>query len=109
MSTLSRSEHKALALHRAIVARLRAAPELRQLAKARLGRLGQMNPASAPYYTQWMRLLDAPLDDLFTAMLDASEKGCALRQESPFGDVINQRERAAIYRETAARLDATRL
>ena len=94
--------------HRAIVARLRAAPELRQRAKVRLAWLAKMNPAGTPYYLQWSALLDAPGDNLFSAMLDTSDAGCALRQESPFGDIIDQRERAAIYRDAAASLDAVR-
>jgi len=107
MSTLTRGESKALALHRAIVVRLHAEPKLRQLAQQRLEWLRKKNPAGHTYYARWQSLLDGPLDKLLEMLTATSDSACALRQESPFGDVIDQRERAAIYRETVASLDAT--
>ena len=101
MAVLTRGELKALALHRSIADRLRAEPALRSQAHLRLDWLRARNPAGAWYYDEWARLLDGSLDVLLDVLVSPSERACALRQESPFVDLVNQRERARIYRAVA--------
>jgi hypothetical protein len=105
MKPLTRTEQKSLALHRSIAARLRNDPTLLVVAKQRLEWLRTKNPAAKPYYDQWADLLNGPLNALLATITSPSERACALRQENPFVDLVNQRERAKIFRETAAAID----
>lgn len=107
MATLTRGEQKALALHRTVAARLRADPSLVALVRARVRWLRARNPAGASYYDEWERLLSGPLDALLNVVVNLSERACALRQESPFVDLVDQKERARIYREVSERFDRT--
>jgi len=102
MQCLTRGEKKSLAYHEVVAARLRADPKLIEIAQQRLRWHRDSNPAGKAYYDRWERLLSGPLEVLIAAMLDPSPRGCALRQENPFVDLIDQRERAAIYRQAAA-------
>ena len=108
MATLTRGERKALALHQSIAARVSADPSLVSLALARVRWLRVRNPAGAAYYDEWERLLNGPLAALLEVAVSPSEHACALRQESPFVDVVDQRERARIYKAVSNELDRTR-
>ena len=108
MRSLTRGEQKSLALHRAVAIRLRTEPSLLAVAKQRLEWLRARNPAGARHYDEWAGLLDGPLDTLIEAMISPSEPSCALRHDNPFVDLVNQTERARIYRETVAALDHER-
>ena len=88
---MSRSERKALALHRAIAVRLSGDPSLLSRVRARVNWLRARNPPGAPYYDEWARLLDGPFGTLLDVMQSPSEQGRALRQESPFVDVVDQK------------------
>jgi hypothetical protein len=103
--TLTRGEQKALALHRAVAARLRADVSLVSLVSARLRWLRAKNPAGASYYDEWERLLGGPVDILLDLIVSPSERACALRQESPFVDLVDQKERARIYRAVSDQAD----
>lgn len=72
---------------------------------ARLEWLRVRNPAGGSYYDEWERLLTGPLDILLDALVSPSDRACALRQESPFVDLVDQRERARIFRAVADELD----
>lgn len=102
---LSRGEQKSLALHKSLAATVQADPSLLRVVKERLQWLRERNPASAPYYDRWSQLLDGELQDLLAAMTSDSERSCALRQESPFVDLVDQKERARIYRAVAEEID----
>ena len=105
MERLTRGEMKALALHTAVAERLRHEPSLVSLARERVRWLRRRNPAGSGYYNDWERLLDGPLPPLLDMMVSRSERACALRQESPFADLVDQRERARIYRLVVQELD----
>jgi hypothetical protein len=102
MPRLARTEKKALALHRWLAQRVRDNPALVFRAKERIDWLMEMNPAGMPYYRKWNVLLDGPLDVLLDVMICSSEHACALRQESPFVDLVDQRERARIFKEATS-------
>jgi hypothetical protein len=102
---LTRGERKALELHRAIAARLSRDPSLLPRVRARLDWLRARNPSGARYYDQWARLLDGPVETLLEIVQSPSERACALRQESPFVDVVDQKERARIYRAVSEQVD----
>jgi hypothetical protein len=105
VGSLRRGEHKSLALHRSLAARLREDPSLRTVVRQRLDWLRAKNPAGTPYYDEWARLIEGPLETLLGVMGSPSVHACALRQESPFVDLVDQAERARIYREVADTLD----
>lgn len=101
MEPLRRGEHKSLALHQALAARLRGDPSLRTVVRKRLDWLRAKNPPGAPYYDVWARLIEGPIETLLAVMESPSARACALRQESPFVDLVDQKERARIYRAVA--------
>ena len=105
MRGLTRGEQKSLALHRQVAARLQADPSALQLVRQRLEWLRSKNPAGGRYYDEWDQLLSGPPDDLIEILVSPSERACALRQESPFVDLVDQRERARIYRAVADEID----
>jgi len=105
MNCLSRGDTKKLALHRAVAARLRRDPDSRRIAHQRIAILRAKNPHGRPYYDRWEELLSGPLEHLLDMLTSTDEKSAALRQESPFGDLIDQRERARLYRAAAASFD----
>lgn len=105
MKALTRGEQKSLALHRSVAAKLLADPSLRAVARQRVAWLCARNPGGTKYYDEWATLLDGSIGKLVDAMVSPSEHGCALRQENPFVDLVDQKERARIFRETAAAID----
>src|ERR1039458_8182314 len=67
-------------------------------ARANLRRLRAAHPrgVAARWLGECARLLDGPVDELLEAMTSRSERGCELRQNSPFAGVLTQRERGRI-------------
>lgn len=108
MRNLTRGEQKSLAMHKAVAAKVRAQPFLLSKARERLQWLRNKNPAAVSYYDDWADLLDGNIETLLAAMVDPSEHACALRQENPFVDLVDQKERARIFREIAETLDRER-
>src|SRR5262245_61585302 len=106
--SLSRGELKSLALHRSLAAKVQADPSLLRLVRKRLQWLRGKNPAGDRYYDRWSQLVDGRLEHLLAVMTDDSEDSCALRQESPFVDLVDQKERARIYRGVAEEFDRRR-
>jgi hypothetical protein len=105
MRPLTRGEEKSLALHRWIANRLEEDPLLLDVVKRRLEWLRTKNPAGRRYYDDWARLLDGTMPDLIAVLVSPSETACALRQESPFVDVVDQKERARIFRAVSHEID----
>ncbi len=96
-----RIDRRSLALHRAIADKLRAHPELLQIARQNLDRWSQQNSGSQPYWDRWRELLNQPLEDLLKAIVEDSETMTALRQATPFAGILSPAERWAIYAEFA--------
>jgi hypothetical protein len=105
MRPLTRGERKSLALHRYIADRVQADPSTVGVVRRRLDWLRLKNPAGARYYDEWDRLLAGPLDVMLDLLASPTERACALRQESPFVDLVDQRARARIYRAVADEID----
>lgn len=109
------ADRRNLALHRAALAKLRSAPELRQRCLAIVERwMAQPEQASARGSLQRWRqmLLSWSVDEIGALILDP-EEGQALRQCSPLGPALTPQERWAVLREVnhqlareAARLSA---
>ena len=98
-SKLTREQIRSLWLHQAVARRIVIDPE-RTLHRARvnLRRLQAAHPRGVAerWLGEWERLLDGPIDELVEALTSRSERGCELRQNSPFAGVLSQRERGRI-------------
>jgi hypothetical protein len=105
VGSLTRGEQKSLALHRALAVKVRTNPSLLAVARRRLEWLRGRNPAGAAYSDEWKRLLESPLETLLDVMVSPSVHACALRQENPFVDLVDQKERARIYRTVSDAID----
>ena len=99
---LTREDRRSLALHAAIVDRLREDPLL-VLSKARasLARMRALHPGARPLLNEWQLLLRRPLSALIPVLLDPSPYSRELRQVTPFTGILSARERAGVYREFA--------
>lgn len=100
------AELRSLALHRAVARRLTEAPELIEAARRRVVDRMRAGITSPEYAGAWLRLLDGSREELVEAITDASERGAALRQTSPFSFVVPHRERWRIWREVRAQWEA---
>ena len=92
-----RLERRSLALHRAIAAKLRAQPELLAIARENLDRWSRLGSGTQPYWDEWRRLLDRPLEELLAAIEEDSQHMRDLRQSTPFAGVLEPKERWHIY------------
>jgi hypothetical protein len=95
---------RSLAMHRAIAEKLRAHPELMEIAHENLERWSAAPGRSGRYWDQWRELLSRPLPEVLAAIVEDSERMTAMRQTSPFAGVLEPRERWAIYDEFAEKV-----
>lgn len=93
-----RVDRRSLELHRAIACRLRAHPELLEIARDNLARWSAMNGRSQPYWDAWSQILNRPLEEILSLLEEESERMTAMRQATPFAGVLEPAERWAIYR-----------
>lgn len=96
----ARVDARSLAMHRAIAEKLRARPELIEIARENLDRWTAGR--SQAYFDAWREILSRPLDEVLAVIVEDSERMTAMRQCTPFAGVLDQRERWAIYDEFAA-------
>ena len=92
-----RIDQRSLALHRAIAEKLRADPTLVEVARENLDRWSEQNGRSQPYWDAWRELLNRPMEDVLTSIVEESERMTALRQATPFAAILSPAERWAIY------------
>ena len=96
-----RIDARSLAMHRAIAEKVRANPQLVEVARDNIKRWSRIGAASPKYYKDWLDLLDRPLPELLDLLVDESEWMTAMRQIGPFAGVLTPQERWAIYAEFA--------
>ena len=84
-------------MHRAIAEKLRARPELLNVAFDNLQRWAPAAGRSEPYLDAWLKLLSRPMDELLQIIVEDSESMRAMRQASPFAGVLSPKERWEIY------------
>jgi hypothetical protein len=92
-----RIDERSLALHRAIADKLRAHPELLEIARDNLDRWSVAESRSQPYWDAWREILSCPLAEILDLLGEESERMTALRQATPFAGVLEPAERWAIY------------
>jgi hypothetical protein len=89
-------------LHQHVAERLARDPALRELARARLERLRQVNPHGRVYHDRWAELLDGPLPALLRTLTEPSAQSDDLRKESPFTTLLDATERERLFRSVRA-------
>ena len=78
-----------------VAARLGAAPELMQIARANLARWSERNadaPGRLRCYAEWQDLLTRPLEEILVILCAETENGQRLRQNSPFVGILTPAE-----------------
>ena len=104
---MTREERRSLHLHRAIARQLERFPE-EVLARARdtLSLMRRKHPEAGQLFREWEVILDRPVSELVSALIDPSSHGRELRQVTPFAGVLTAEERTEVYqsfREEEAR------
>jgi hypothetical protein len=92
-----RIDRRSLELHRAIAAKLRAHPELLEIARENLTRWAAALSRSKPYWDAWTEILGRPLPEILDLMVEDTERMTALRQATPFAGILEPAERWEIY------------
>ena len=84
-----------LSLARRVAERLRAHPELLEMARTNLS-LWQKRNADSPSllrcYAEWEAILTRPLEEICALLVAETEEGQRLRQNSPFAGVLSPPE-----------------
>jgi|SRR5947209_10275830 len=96
-----RIDRRSVALHRAIAEKLRARPELLEIARENLDRWMRASERRQPYWEAWRQILARPLEEILPLLVEESERMTAMRQMTPFAGVLEPRERWAIYEKYA--------
>ncbi len=84
-----------LELGRRIAERLRARPELIEVARANLARWSRRNADAGSLlrcYAEWQELISRPVDAVCDLLCAETEQAQRLRQNSPFVGVLSPRE-----------------
>jgi len=84
-----------LLLARQVAERLRARPELLNVARENLSRWRQRNahsPSLLRCYAEWEGILLRPLEEVCALLVAETEEGQRLRQNSPFAGVLSPTE-----------------
>lgn len=90
-----------LLLHRAIAKKLLDSPKLiteRALINIPKIRMNVRGPRPEALVDEWESLLRGPIGPLMSALLDESDHGIDLRQNSPFAGALSQDERMAVIK-----------
>lgn len=99
MKTHTDIDVRSLDLARALVASIDADPARRGLARARATcERWRREIHDTPAIREWATILEQPWETVRAVLLDESEEGCRLRQNSPFAGVLPPRVRWDIYR-----------
>ncbi|MBC8069398.1 MAG: hypothetical protein IAG13_13765 [Deltaproteobacteria bacterium] len=97
------AEARSIAMHGAVVSRLRDAPELLEEVRTRLA---AWLIERRPYARAWSELVEGDQERLFAAMIDPSETARALRQSTPFAGLLDPQTRWRIHAEVRARVES---
>ena len=94
-------DQRSLALHRAIVQRIRDQPQLFQRAQTTLERwIQQRQPAVPHVLLEWQEILDNwPVEKIFQLLTSVDEEPRRLRQSSPFCGILSPQKRMVIFKE----------
>jgi len=97
---LTREDRRSLALHERIAIRLLERPEsTMERARANLSHMARRHPHAQGLLNEWGAILEQPIDIIAELMTDPSPRFRELRHITPFAGVLNQKERAEVYKE----------
>ena len=101
MNSHQQLDQRSLALHRAVVDKIRHDPTLLVRARGTLLRWRQKNVGgrTQPYLDEWQQVLDADLESCLALAVEESEHAEALRQSSPLSCLLTPKERFAFLKE----------
>ncbi|MDZ7676926.1 MAG: hypothetical protein U5K29_00035 [Acidimicrobiales bacterium] len=54
--------------------------------------------ASRRWLTEWKMVIERPLVDIVAVLLDPSQRGCEMRQHTPFAGLLSDQERLDVIR-----------
>jgi len=91
-----RIEERSIALHQEIAKRIRANPELLQIAKNNLKKW-IMKDGEIPVWREWQKILARPLEQIVDLLVSSDENARRMRQSSPFCGILTPRERWKTY------------
>lgn len=101
---LTREDRRSLALHEAVVGKLRAAPEAGiDAAHRTLARMRAAHADPGPWLVYWTHLLDLPVEHIADVLLDPRPLARELRHSSPFAGLLSAEERTRTYADFAER------
>jgi len=89
---------RSLALARAVVEKIDADPRRAGLSKAKAVCEKWARRRHDPAALEWLEILKRPWEEVRAVLLDESEEGARLRQNSPFCGILTPKERWRIYR-----------
>jgi hypothetical protein len=95
----NRARARSLAYHRAVAQRLRR-PMVDE-ARHVLFRWREQGRIDQQYADRWEQILSRPLPEIRRALVDESQEGDDLRQNSPFPGMLSEPERQRIVREVS--------
>jgi transcriptional regulator with XRE-family HTH domain len=99
---MTREDRRSLVLHRAIAARVAAAPQAMLVhARRNLARMAA-GASRSPLLREWNVLLERPVAALLPVLTDPHPWARELRQVTPFAGILSAAERARIYRSFTA-------
>jgi hypothetical protein len=98
-----RIDRRNVAMHHAIACKLRAHPELLEIARENLARWSSRGSRSQPYWDAWREILTRPVSEVLESRVENSERMTAMRQASPFAGVLDESERRAVLERFSMR------
>lgn len=99
---MTREERRSLLLHEAIADQLLEDPDaVLQTARDNLARMRSGHPEADPLLSEWVDLLERPISEIVHVLSDPGLRSRELRHVTPFGGVLGNRERTAVYRRFA--------
>ena len=89
-------------MHCVIAQRIAANPALLGFARETIARWRKTCTAATPYLDAWDRALESGVDATVKIATDPSERGIAMRQNTPFTRVLTQAERLQFFKRWKA-------
>ena len=87
-----------LAMHRAIVRKIRREPKLYSRARRTLARWERVKRACPPPLREWKKILrDHPMDKVLRLLTRPDDEGNRLRSIAPFCDILSDQEVKAVH------------
>jgi len=94
---MTREDHRSLAFHREIAARLRKNPEqIVEHARRNLAKLTTLHPGARTLFERWSSWLGLTTEDLISQMLRLTLEAREMRHVSPLSGILTAQERARV-------------